>query len=81
MTTAITPFAIAVPEADLADLRDRLVWRPDRETVDDRSQGMEALEPAMASTLASRERVEATVSDVETRSESSTRSVWPKLCS
>jgi epoxide hydrolase len=38
----VMPFRIAVPEADLADLRDRLRrtrW-PQRETVDDWSQGM-----------------------------------------
>ena len=47
MTTAsgtleTTPFSIAVPDADLADLRDRLArtrW-PDRETVEDWSQGI-----------------------------------------
>jgi pimeloyl-ACP methyl ester carboxylesterase len=40
-TTLIHPFHIAVPEADVEDLRRRLAatrW-PDRETVDDRSQG------------------------------------------
>jgi pimeloyl-ACP methyl ester carboxylesterase len=39
---AITPFTLAVPEADLADLRERLSrtrW-PERETVDDWSQGI-----------------------------------------
>jgi pimeloyl-ACP methyl ester carboxylesterase len=39
---AITPFSIAVPDADLADLRSRLRatrW-PERETVDDWSQGI-----------------------------------------
>jgi pimeloyl-ACP methyl ester carboxylesterase len=38
---AVTPFTIAVPDADLADLRDRLsrVRWPDAETVDDWSQG------------------------------------------
>jgi len=38
---AVTPFTIAVPDADLADLRDRLsrVRWPDDETVDDWSQG------------------------------------------
>src|SRR5262245_36419724 len=38
---AIRPFRANVPEADLADLRQRIAatrW-PDRETVDDRSQG------------------------------------------
>jgi len=38
----VTPFPIAVPEADLADLRDRLDrtrW-PEKETVDDWSQGI-----------------------------------------
>lgn len=38
----VTPFRIAVPDAELADLRDRLRatrW-PDRETVDDWSQGV-----------------------------------------
>jgi pimeloyl-ACP methyl ester carboxylesterase len=38
----VTPFTIAVPDADLADLRDRLArtrW-PDAETVDDWSQGV-----------------------------------------
>jgi hypothetical protein len=41
MTAEIIPFRIDVPEADLADLRDRLRrtrW-PDPETVDDWSQG------------------------------------------
>ena len=41
MTEEIVPFRIDVPEADLADLRDRLRrtrW-PDRETVGDWSQG------------------------------------------
>lgn len=40
-TTAITPFALHVPQADLDDLRERLLrtrW-PDRETVDDTTQG------------------------------------------
>jgi pimeloyl-ACP methyl ester carboxylesterase len=40
---AIRPFRIDVPEEDLADLRKRLAatrW-PDRETVDDRSQGVQ----------------------------------------
>jgi pimeloyl-ACP methyl ester carboxylesterase len=39
---AITPFTLAVPDADLADLRERLSrtrW-PERETVDDWSQGI-----------------------------------------
>jgi epoxide hydrolase len=41
MSTAITPFQIDVPQIQLDDLRDRLLrtrW-PDRETVDDTSQG------------------------------------------
>ena len=41
MSSTIEPSHLAVPEADLADLRDRLArtrW-PDRETVDDASQG------------------------------------------
>ena len=41
MSHAITPFHLAVPQAQLDDLRDRLSrtrW-PDRETVDDTSQG------------------------------------------
>ena len=41
MNTAIEPFHLAVPEAELDDLRERLArtrW-PDRETVDDTSQG------------------------------------------
>jgi hypothetical protein len=41
MAEEIIPFRIDVPDADLADLRDRLRrtrW-PDRETVDDWSQG------------------------------------------
>jgi epoxide hydrolase len=41
MSDAITPFILAVPEAELDDLRNRLLrvrW-PDRETVDDASQG------------------------------------------
>src|SRR4051812_26102682 len=39
---AVTPFTIAVPDADLADLRDRLsrVRWPDAEAVDDSSQGV-----------------------------------------
>lgn len=40
--TAVTPFHIAVPEADLADLRERLTrtrW-PEPETVPDWSQGV-----------------------------------------
>ena len=40
--TAITPFSINVPERDLEDLRRRITairW-PDRETVDDESQGV-----------------------------------------
>ncbi len=39
---AVTPFRIAIPNADLADLRDRLTrtrW-PERECVDDWSQGL-----------------------------------------
>jgi pimeloyl-ACP methyl ester carboxylesterase len=42
MTDDITPFTIRVPEADLRDLRDRLErtrW-PERETVEDWSQGV-----------------------------------------
>lgn len=42
MSDAVTPFRIAVPEADLADLRERLRrtrW-PEPETVDDWSQGV-----------------------------------------
>jgi epoxide hydrolase len=42
MPDAVTPFRIAVPDADLDDLRERLRrtrW-PDRETVDDWSQGV-----------------------------------------
>ena len=38
----MTPFRVAIPEADLVDLRDRLArtrW-PERETVDDWSQGV-----------------------------------------
>src|SRR4030095_11645045 len=41
--TAIRPFRIKVPDADLADLRRRLLatrW-PDKETVSDRSQGVQ----------------------------------------
>jgi epoxide hydrolase len=41
MSTAITPFQLDVPQIQLDDLRDRLLrtrW-PDRETVDDTSQG------------------------------------------
>jgi hypothetical protein len=41
MSTEIEPFHLSVPEAQLADLRDRLArtrW-PDRETVEDTSQG------------------------------------------
>ena len=41
MSDAIEPFRIAVPQAELDDLRERLSrtrW-PDRETVDDTSQG------------------------------------------
>ncbi len=41
--TAIRPFHIDVPEADLVDLRRRLAatrW-PDRETVSDQSQGVQ----------------------------------------
>ena len=40
--SAVTPFRIAIPDADLADLRDRLTrtrW-PERECVDDWSQGL-----------------------------------------
>ena len=40
--TAITPFRVAIPQSDLDDLRDRLRrtrW-PERETVDDWSQGV-----------------------------------------
>jgi hypothetical protein len=43
--TAIRPFAIDVPEADLDDLRRRIAathW-PERETVADQSQGTRAL--------------------------------------
>ena len=39
--TAIRPFSVNIPEADLADLRRRIAavrW-PDQETVDDGSQG------------------------------------------
>ncbi len=48
MTDAIEPFTIAIPDADLADLRDRLTrtrW-PEHETVRDWSQGvpLEALQ-------------------------------------
>jgi len=42
MTDAVRPFRIEVPEADLVDLRDRLLrtrW-PEAETVDDWSQGI-----------------------------------------
>jgi pimeloyl-ACP methyl ester carboxylesterase len=42
MATEVTPFTIAVPEADLSDLRQRLArtrW-PEPETVDDWSQGI-----------------------------------------
>lgn len=42
MTEAITPFTLAVPQAELDDLRDRLArtrW-PERETVDDGRQGV-----------------------------------------
>ena len=41
MSDAIEPFRLAVPQAELDDLRGRLSrtrW-PDRETVDDTSQG------------------------------------------
>jgi hypothetical protein len=41
--TAIRPFRVSVPDADLADLRRRLLatrW-PDKETVSDRSQGVQ----------------------------------------
>jgi hypothetical protein len=41
--TAIRPFTIDVPEADLEDLRARLAstrW-PEKETVDDASQGVQ----------------------------------------
>lgn len=41
MSDLINPFHLDIPEADLADLRERLMrnrW-PDRETVDDESQG------------------------------------------
>lgn len=41
--TAIRPFRINVPERDLVDLRRRLAatkW-PDKETVDDQSQGVQ----------------------------------------
>jgi hypothetical protein len=47
-SSAIRPFRINVPEADLVDLRRRIAatrW-PDRETVNDRSQGMQPLRPA-----------------------------------
>jgi pimeloyl-ACP methyl ester carboxylesterase len=42
LSDAVTPFRLAVPEADLAELRERLRrtrW-PERETVDDWSQGV-----------------------------------------
>src|ERR1035438_3169642 len=42
MSELVTPFRIDVPDADLADLRDRLRrtrW-PERQTVDDWSQGI-----------------------------------------
>ena len=42
MDDAITPFTLAIPQADLDDLRDRLArtrW-PERETVDDWQQGV-----------------------------------------
>ncbi len=42
MATDLTSFSITIPEADLADLRDRLArtrW-PERETVEDWSQGL-----------------------------------------
>ncbi|MCI0383427.1 epoxide hydrolase family protein [Streptomyces sp. CNQ085] len=42
MSTAVTPFRVAVPEADLTDLRERLArtrW-PEAETVGDWSQGV-----------------------------------------
>src|SRR6266487_2181547 len=42
MDDQVTPFRIAVPEAELEDLRDRLArtrW-PEKETVDDWSQGI-----------------------------------------
>ena len=42
MSDAVTPFRIDIPESELSDLRDRLRrtrW-PDRETVDDWSQGV-----------------------------------------
>ncbi|MER7112504.1 epoxide hydrolase family protein [Streptomyces sp. NPDC000229] len=42
MSTALTPFRAGIPEADLADLKDRLArtrW-PEAETVDDWSQGV-----------------------------------------
>src|SRR5262245_50012917 len=41
--TAIRPFSVRVPEADLVDLRRRIAdtrW-PDRETVNDASQGVQ----------------------------------------
>ena len=41
--TAVRPFTVDVPEADLEDLRARLAatrW-PERETVDDASQGVQ----------------------------------------
>ena len=43
-TTAIRPFTIEIPEADLDDLRARIAatrW-PERETVDDRLAGRAA---------------------------------------
>jgi epoxide hydrolase len=42
MSDAVTPFRLEIPEADLVDLRERLArtrW-PERETVDDWSQGV-----------------------------------------
>jgi hypothetical protein len=44
--TAIRPFRISIPEAELADLRQRIAatrW-PDKETVDDESQGIRLAE-------------------------------------
>ncbi len=46
VTPEIRPFRVAVPEADLVDLRQRIAatrW-PDKETVPDRSQGAQLAE-------------------------------------
>jgi hypothetical protein len=42
-TDAIHPFHVNIPEADFADLRQRILAtrRPDRETVSDQSQGVQ----------------------------------------